>query len=105
MDMYREAQQGGFQLLLEEPMPTVSAASTQIFANAPPGTMRVSWTNVGGTLTMRFNGGVVTATTGLNFGANTDTDPYAKVMTQAAARKVRAIGASVTSGFIVYEGL
>lgn len=104
MDMYRAAQQGGFQFLDEEAMPTVTA-STQIFANAPVGTVMVAWTNVGGTLTTRFDGGVVTSTTGLNWGANTTTDPYSLPLTQAAAQKVRAIGASVTSGWITYWGL
>jgi len=104
MDFYRAAMQSGFQPLLDEAMPTVTS-STSIFNNAPKGTKFIAFTVIGGTLTMRFDGQVVTATTGLNFAANTASDPYALPLSETNAKKVRAIGAAVTSGFITYWGV
>lgn len=105
MDFYRAAQQSGFQPLLGEAL-GATAASMAPFANAPAGTCMVSWTHIGGTLTMRFDGGTVTATTGLNFGANNASDPYTLPLSQANCKNVRAIGdGSITSGWIVYWGI
>ena len=104
MDFYRAAMQSGFQPLLNEAM-GAQTGSNAVFANAPAGTRMVAWTNIGGTLTMRFDGQVVTATTGLNWGANTTAYPYAMPLSQSNAQLVRSIGGSVTSGFITYWGV
>lgn len=114
MDYHRAAKAGGYRVLLEEAMPSISS-STQIFANAPAGTVFIDVRVDTADLVIRFNtaavsGGVMTdtisaATTsnGLKFFAN---ERPRLPMNQQTAKRARAIqSGGTTTGWIVYWGL
>lgn len=101
---------GGFQYpemrmsaLLEEALPIV-ATSTQLFANAPVGTMMITLTLRTQGISMRFDGNVATVANGHDYAVWGT--PHTLKVTQAQALLARAIqmGASAT-GWITYWGI
>ena len=100
MDVFRAMQQGGLTVMGEKVLPTVSAASTQIFGDAPEGCCGVLVDFTGGDLTYRCDGGVVTATTGIILRAADA--PHILPYARNTLTLIRAIGGSVTSGYVQY---
>lgn len=100
MPDYQAATQGGFNPLLEEAMPSLTA-STQIFKNAPAGTRRIELTIRTQGIVLRFRGGAATTTVGHDYPVGT----YEFDFSQEKARQVYAIEqTSSAGGYITYFG-
>lgn len=91
---------GGLIALKEEALPAATAAA-HIFANAPAGTKAAKLTIRGGTLTLTYISTTPTSTVGHDFGVGT----YDFAYVEEELKKMQAIGASVTSGYITYLGV
>lgn len=106
MDEYRAAQMGGLKAIGREAVPTITSAAL-LFPAVPKDTVMVELTVRAGTITILWGatdglGGVTAPTSSI--GNDYVTGTYRFAITQAQAKKVKAISASGT-GYITYWGM
>lgn len=100
MDAVNAMKMGGLTVISEKALPTVSAASTVIFGDAPEGCVGVVLDFTGGDLTYRTDGNVVAATTGIILRAALA--PHILPYGRKTLQSITAIGSAVTSGYVQY---